>query len=92
MPKKKPPTPVIKIKERFFWGEILPISKAPIRAPKPSEEAKIPISTSDNISFSRPKTGINETKGKPKMLKMRVITRTNLKLTKLYAFLPVFKI
>ena len=30
----------------------MPIIKAPIRAPKPSEEAKIPILNSDNNNFS----------------------------------------
>ena len=47
----------------------MPITKAPIRAPNPSEDAKTPILNSDNINFSLPNTGINETNGKPKILK-----------------------
>ena len=46
----------------------MPIIKAPIRAPNPSEDAKTPILNSDNINFSLPNTGINETNGKPKIL------------------------
>ena len=59
------------------------MSKAPISAPKPSDDAKMPILTSDNISFSLPNTGINETNGNPKTLKIRVVINTNLKLIKL---------
>ena len=54
-----------------------------MRAPKPSEEANTPILNSDSINFSLPRTGINETKGNPKMLKIKVIINTNLKLAKL---------
>ena len=47
------------------------MSKAPISAPKPSDDARMPILNSDNISFSLPNTGINETNGNPKTLKIR---------------------
>ena len=83
IPIKKPVTPVIKIDASCFWGDIFPIINAPMRAPKPSEEANTPILNSDSINFSFPRTGINETNGNPKILKIRVIIRTNLKLTKL---------
>ena len=59
------------------------MSKAPISAPKPSDDARMPILNSDNISFSLPNTGINETNGNPKTLKIRVVINTNLKLIKL---------
>ena len=71
------------IKDRYFCGEIFAISKAPIRAPKPSEDAKIPMLNSLNSSFSLPNTGINDTNGNPKTLKIRVVINTNLKLIKL---------
>ena len=92
MPKKNPTVPVTNIGAKYFWGEIFPIIRAPIRAPKPSDEASIPIFISDKINFSLPKTGINETKGNPKILKISVIINTNLKLNRLYAFLPVISI
>ena len=92
IPKKNPLTPVIKIIDKYFCGERLPIIKAPIRAPKPSEEAKIPILNSDNNNFSLPNTGIKDTNGKPKILKIRVVINTILKLTRLYTLLPVFNI
>ena len=57
--------------------------KAPMSAPKPSEEANMPILNSDRINFSFPRTGINDTNGNPKILKIKVIIRTNLKLAKL---------
>ena len=43
MPKKNPTVPVTNIGVKYFWGEIFPIIRAPIRAPKPSDEANIPI-------------------------------------------------
>ena len=92
MPTKKPVIPVINIGARFFCGEIFPIIRAPINAPKPSDEANIPILISDNNNFSLPNTGIRETKGNPKILKIKVTSKTNLKLNELYALLPVFNI
>ena len=59
------------------------MSKAPISAPKPSDDARMPMLNSDSISFSLPNTGINETNGNPKTLKIRVVINTNLKLIKL---------
>ena len=82
MPIKKPVMPEINIGTKCFWGDKFPIIKAPMRAPKPSAEARIPILISDKINFSLPNTGINETKGKPKILKIKVINKTNLKLNK----------
>ena len=83
IPTKNPVIPATKIETSCFWGDIFPIIKAPMRAPKPSEEANTPILNSDSINFSLPRTGINETKGNPKMLKIKVIISTNLKLAKL---------
>ena len=78
IPIKNPVTPAIKIVASFFWGDIFPMIKAPIRAPKPSEEANTPILNSDRINFSFPRTGINDTNGKPNILKIRVIMRTKI--------------
>ena len=69
MPIKNPTVPVTNIGTKYFCGEIFPIIRAPIRAPKPSEEASIPILISDKINFSLPKIGINETNGNTKNIK-----------------------
>jgi len=80
IPIKNPQTPVTKITDKYFCGERFPIIKAPIKAPKPSEEASMPISNSDRANFSLPRTGISDTRGKPKILKIKVVINTNLRL------------
>ena len=83
IPKKNPETPVTKITDKCFWGERFPIINAPISAPNPSDEARIPISNSESNNFSLPRTGIRDTSGNPKILKISVVTKTNLRLTML---------
>jgi hypothetical protein len=81
IPIKNPETPVTKITDKYFCGDRFPIIKAPIKAPKPSEDANMPISNSDRANFSLPNTGISDTRGKPKTLKISVVINTNLRLT-----------